>query len=277
MKSAAFDYVAPRSVAEAIAALAADNATTAAIAGGQSLVPMMSLRVAMPDLLVNLSGLHELREISESPAAIRIGALVTHADVEDGKTPDVFAGLMRKVASGISYRAVRNHGTLGGSVALADPAADWPVCLMALDAVVQIAGGDKIRAEPIADFIQGQYTTSLAKDEIIVGFDVPRPRAPLRWGFNKVARKSGAFANSIAVAVQQGRDGPVAIVLGAAGARPYRLRVVAECAGAADMSEDALRQAVIADLKAAELDLDDYLTRLHVSTVRRAIVEMRNR
>jgi carbon-monoxide dehydrogenase medium subunit len=197
--------------------------------------------------------------------------------VEDGRTPDIFAGLMRKVASGISYRAVRNHGTLGGSVALADPAADWPVCLMALDAVVQIAGGDKVRAEPIADFIQGQYTTSLAKQEIIVGFDVPRPRAPLRWGFNKVARKSGAFANSIAVAVQQGRDGPVAIVLGAAGARPYRLRAATECAGAADMSEDALRQAVIADLKAAELDLDDYLTRLHVSTVRRAIVQMRNR
>src|ERR1700722_9880353 len=140
MKSAAFEYVAPRSVAEAVAALSADNKTTAAIAGGQSLVPMMSLRVAMPDLLVNLSGLHELREISESSAGIRIGALVTHADVEDGKTPDVFGGLMRKVASGISYRAVRNYGTLGGSIALADPAADWPVCLMALGAVVQIAG-----------------------------------------------------------------------------------------------------------------------------------------
>jgi carbon-monoxide dehydrogenase medium subunit len=276
MKSARFDYVAPRSIAEAVAALSADNGTTAAIAGGQSLVPMMSLRVAMPDLLVNLSGLHELREISESPAGIRIGALITHADVEDGKTPDVFGGLMRKVASGISYRAVRNYGTLGGSIALADPAADWPVCLMALGAVVQIAGGTAIRSEPIADFIQGQYTTSLAKDEIIVGFDIPRPRALLRWGFKKVARKSGAFANSIAIAAQQGADGSVVVALGAAGARPYQLRSTAKCVDAAETSEDALRQAVIDDLESAELDLDDYLTRLHVSTVLRAIREMRN-
>jgi carbon-monoxide dehydrogenase medium subunit len=277
MKSAAFDYVAPRSIADAVAALSADDRATAAIAGGQSLVPMMSLRVAMPDLLVDLSGLYELKEVSESPAGIRIGALVTHADVEDGKTPDVFGGLMRKVASGISYRAVRNYGTLGGSIALADPAADWSACLMALGAIVQIAGVDKIRSEPIAGFIQGQYTTSLAKQEIIVGFDVPRPRAPLRWGFNKVARKSGAFANSIAVAAQQGRGGPVAVVLGAAGSRPYQLRSTAERVGAAETSEDALRQAVIRDLKDVELDSDDYLTRLHVSTILRAIREMRNR
>jgi carbon-monoxide dehydrogenase medium subunit len=275
MKSAAFDYAAPRSISEAVAALAAEG-TTAAVAGGQSLVPMMSLRVAMPDLLVNLSGLSELKEISESPDGIRLGALVTHADIEDGKTPDAFSGLMRKVASGISYRAVRNYGTLGGSIALADPAADWPVCLAALGAVVQISNGHSIRPEPVADFIQGQYATSLLKEEVIVGFDIPKPSEPLRWGFCKVARKSGAFASSIAVATQQGRGGDVSIVLGAAGSRPYRLPSTSQLAGE-PISNDELRRSVANDVKTLDLDLDDYLTRLHISTVLHAIAEMRAR
>lgn len=274
MKSSAFDYAAPRSIKEAVAALSAAG-TTAAVAGGQSLVPMMSLRVAMPDLLVNLSGLSELKEISESPAGIRLGALITHADIEDGKTPDAFDGLMRKVASGISYRAVRNYGTLGGSIALADPAADWPVCLTALGAVVEISNGQKTRSEPIADFIRGQYATSLSKEEVIVGFDIPKPREPFRWGFWKVARKSGAFANSIAVATQAS-GGTISVVLGAAGSRPCRLPSTTQLVGE-DAPPEALRQAVANDLEKLDLELDDYLTRLHVSTVLHAIREMRAR
>jgi aerobic carbon-monoxide dehydrogenase medium subunit len=275
MKSSAFDYAAPRSISDAAAALSSEG-TTAAVAGGQSLVPMMSLRVAMPDLLVNISELSELKEVSESSEAIRLGALVTHADVEDGKTPDAFGGLMRQVAAGISYRAVRNYGTLGGSVALADPAADWPVCLIALRAVAQISNGNTIRSEPVSDFIRGQYTTSLAKEEVIVGFDIPKPGEPLRWGFCKVARKSGAFANSLAVATQQGRGGSVSVVLGAAGPRPYLLPATTQLVSDT-APDDALRCAVADDLKTLALELDDYLTRLHVSTVLHAIREMRAR
>ena len=90
---------------------------------------MLNLRVAQIDLLVDLSRLEELKVVSETPASVQIGALTTHAAIEDGKIPDRFGGLLRRVASTISYRAVRNHGTIGGSVALADPAADWPGCL----------------------------------------------------------------------------------------------------------------------------------------------------
>src|SRR5262249_25585358 len=121
MKPAPFDYVAPKTVAEASAALALDGATTAAIAGGQSLLPMLNLRVALPDLLVDLGGLQELKEVAATSDNIRIGALTTHAAIEDGKLPDAFGGLLQKVAAKISYRAIRNHGTIGGSVALADP------------------------------------------------------------------------------------------------------------------------------------------------------------
>jgi aerobic carbon-monoxide dehydrogenase medium subunit len=272
MKAAPFDYVAPKTVAEASASLASTGAV--AIAGGQSLLPMLNLRVALPDLLVDIGGLPELQEVAATPGSIRIGALTTHAAIEDGKLPEAFGGLMRKVASRISYRAVRNHGTIGGSVALADPAADWPGCLMALGAQVRISGLKGSRSQPVGDFIHGQYSTSLASDEIILGFDVPRPDATLRWGFFKVVRKSGAFASSIAFAVAHGRGGPVSVVLAAAAARPHLLPTVGERVRAGESSEEPLRAAIAKDVAALIPQDDSYSMRLHTSTVLRAVREM---
>jgi carbon-monoxide dehydrogenase medium subunit len=274
MKAAAFEYARPRTIAEASAALARNGEATAAIAGGQSLLPMLSLRVALPGLLVDIGGLEELKETTETSDELRIGALTTHADIEDGKVSGRFGGLMQTVAAKISYRAIRNYGTIGGSVALADPAADWPGCLMALGAVVRISGLEGIRSEPVSDFIQGQYATSLARDEIVVGFNIPRPDAPLRWGFFKVVRKSGAFANSIAFAVAQGRGGPVSVVLGAAAARPHFLPAIAERLKSGETCEEAMRAAIARDLAAYVPDDDPYLTRLHTSTVLRAVRKM---
>lgn len=274
MKSAAFDYVVAKSVVDAIAALAQHGTSAIVIAGGQSLVPMLNLRVALPHLLVDIAGLEELKETGSRPAGHRIGALTTHADIEDGKVSDPFGGLLQKVASGISYRAVRNYGTVGGSVALADPAADWPVCLLALGAEVRIAGGKGRRTQPMDGFVRGQYTTALGDDEIILGFDIPQDDAALRWGFFKVVRKSGAFASSIAVAVQRGNGGPVAVTLGAAGPRPYLLPAVAARVSGGETSEAALREAVAKDLTACVPEADAYLQRLHTSTVLRAVREM---
>jgi carbon-monoxide dehydrogenase medium subunit len=275
MKSAPFDYARPKTVAEACALLAQQGVTTAAIAGGQSLIPMLSLRAAQVDLLVDVSRLDELKAVRETPQAVHVGALTTHAAVEDGKLPDPFSGLMRRVAGTISYRAVRNHGTIGGSVALADPAADWPGCLIALGATVQIAGPNGTRRQPVADFVQGLYTTSLASGEVVVGFDLSRPAAPLRWGFAKVARKSGAFANSIAIVVAPGQDGPVTAVLSAAGPRPIVLADTARALGNNAVSDGALRAAIAGDLKTHLPDADAYEQRLHTSTVLRAAREMR--
>ena len=207
MKAAAFEYLRPKSVAEASVALGRKGMTTAAIAGGQSLVPMLNLRVAPIDLLVDISRLEDLKALAKTPDGVWIGALTTHAAIEDGKAPDIFAGLMRRVAGQISYRAVRNHGTIGGSVALADPAADWPCCLVALDATIRVAGRNGVRVQSVAEFVRGPYETTLINGDIIMGFDIPSPDAGFRWGFAKVARKSGAFANSIAIATEQGRDG----------------------------------------------------------------------
>ena len=159
MKAAAFEYVAAKSVADAVAALGARDAATSVIAGGQSLVPMLNLRVAAPDVLVDIGS--GRTEQSFGPAtAIRIGALTTHAEIEDGGSP-ILRRAAAEVASEISYRAVRNYGTLGGSVALADPAADWPVCLLALG-VRADRRQNGVRQEPIGSFLKGQYETSLA-------------------------------------------------------------------------------------------------------------------
>ena len=274
MKAAIFDYVVPKTVPEASALLGSTGAATAAIAGGQSLVPMLNLRVALPDLLVDIGRLQELKEVAATPSTIRIGALTTHAAIEDGKLPEAFGGLMQQVACKISYRAVRNHGTIGGSVALADPASDWTGCLMALGAQVRISGLKGTRSQPISEFVLGQYSTSLTADEIIVGFDLPRPNAALRWGFFKVVRKSGAFADSIAFAVAQGRGGPASVVLAAAADRPRLLTKVTERIQVGDGSEDALRSAIAKDV-AEHVPRDDaYLIRLHTSTVLRAVREV---
>jgi carbon-monoxide dehydrogenase medium subunit len=277
MKASSFDYVAVKSVADASAALATNGATTAAIAGGQSLLPMLNLRVALPDLVVDIGGLDELKEVSAGPRDIRIGALTTHATIEDGLFADVFGGLLQKIASKISYRAIRHHGTIGGSLALADPAADWPGCLIALGASVRISGLKGARSEPVAEFVQGQYQTSLTPDEVILGFDVPRPTPELRWGVFKVVRKSGAFANSIAFAISQGKGGPVAVVLAAAGPRPHLLHKVAQQLMSRSSSEEDLRAAIAEDVAPLVPQDDFYLIRLHASTVLRAVREMQSK
>ena len=274
MKSAPFDYVRPRTVAEANALLAQEGVSSAAIAGGQSLVPMLNLRVAQIDLLVDLSRLDELKAVNETPEHVHIGALTTHAAIEDGRIPDQFGGLMRRVAGTISYRAVRNHGTIGGSVALADPAADWPGCLIALGASVRIAGRNGARKEPVADFVKGLYSTSLTSGEIVLGFDIPGSDLPLRWGFAKVVRKSGAFADSIAFVVMRGKGGPITVVLAAAGPRPILLDGVAHHIADRDNSDSALRAAIVDDLNAHLPELDAYQIRLHTSTLMRAARNM---
>jgi carbon-monoxide dehydrogenase medium subunit len=274
MKPAPFDYVRPRSLAEASVALGRKGVTTAAIAGGQSLLPMLSLRVALVDLVVDISRIEDLKAITKTPTGIWIGALTTHAAIEDGKVPDIFGGLMQRVASQISYRAVRNHGTIGGSVALADPAGDWACCLVALGADVRVAGRSGMRFQPVAEFVRGQFDTSLATGELIVGFDIPGPQKSFRWGFAKVARKSGAFANSIAIAVSQGAKGPVTVTLGAAGPRPTQLAEVSQQVQAG-APEKALRAAIEADLELHVPDADAYQKRMHTANILRAVRDMR--
>src|SRR5262249_23619953 len=152
-----------------------------------------------------------------------------------------------------------------------DPASDWSGCLLALDAHVRISGVKGTRSQPIGEFVLGQYSTSMGADEIIPGFNVPRPHAALRWWFSKSVGKSGAFADSIALPRGRGRGGPACVVLAAAADRPCLLPKVAERIQAGNGSEDAMRAAIAHDV-AEHLPQDDaYLLRLHTSTVLRAV------
>ncbi|HZT50334.1 MAG TPA: FAD binding domain-containing protein, partial [Stellaceae bacterium] len=140
MKAPAFDYARPASLGEAIAMLAGAGGEALLMAGGQSLVAMLNLRVASPALVIDIARLPELQGGSEDADGVTLGAAVTHAAIEDGAVPDPSRGLMRRAAEGLAYRAVRNRGTIGGSLALADPAAEWPAVLAALDATAEVQG-----------------------------------------------------------------------------------------------------------------------------------------
>src|ERR1700689_563668 len=134
MKAASFAYARPADLNAALALMAKAGGTTKIIAGGQSLGPMLNLRLVEPDLIIDISGLSELKQAERNGDELVIGACVTHGDIEDGRIPDVTRGAMQRVASAIAYRAVRNRGPIGGSLSHADPAADWVSALSALGA-----------------------------------------------------------------------------------------------------------------------------------------------
>jgi aerobic carbon-monoxide dehydrogenase medium subunit len=277
VKPAPFDYICPEGVADAIAALNQSGKTVSLLAGGQSLLVLLSLRVAQVDLLVDIGRIDELKAVSETPTHVFLGAATTHAMIEDAAVPDPSPGLMARVASAIAYRAIRHRGTIGGSVAFADPASDWPACLMALDASVVIRGPAGDRREAVSDFVQGMYTTSLTLGEIIIGFEIPRLPASARWGTAKVSRKSGAFAISMAFVVECD-DMPVRVVLGATSSRAQSLRTVAGYLSEhVRINEAELRAAIDDDLDNVDPMADSYQRRAHAATILRAVREARAR
>lgn len=200
MKPAAFDHASPAELAEALALLAKPGAKP--LSGGQSLSPMMNLRLVRPGTLVDIKRLPGLRGAVATADHIRFGAATTHAEIEDGVVPDPTNGLMPHVAHGIAYRAVRNRGTLGGSLAHADPAADWPSVMAALGATIITSQDRRIPAE---GFVLAPFTTALTPGEIILAVEVPRLPPGARWGYCKINRKIGEFAKAIGIAIETPR------------------------------------------------------------------------
>src|SRR3974390_2618210 len=161
MKPVAFAYERPVSMDAAVALLSESAVFSKVIAGGQSLGPMLNLRLAQPDLLVDVSSLSELVDVADSRDHFDLGACITHADVEDGRVPDPSNGLLAHVAGTIAYRAVRNRGTLGGSLAHGDPAADWVSLFPLLDAEVIVSSRRGKRTVPAAGLLVSSFTTAL--------------------------------------------------------------------------------------------------------------------
>jgi aerobic carbon-monoxide dehydrogenase medium subunit len=192
MKAPSFAYAKPRSLDEAFDLIERPGAKV--LAGGQSLIPTLNMRLSAPDLLVDITGIAALKGITLEQGVVRIGAMTTHAELENSSLIDKHVPLLAQAVRHVAHPAIRNRGTLGGSIALADPAAEYPACLVALDAVVFIAGRVGQRQVPAASFFQGLFTTDLKAGELVVAVEINAIGKDDRSVFLELARRHGDYA-----------------------------------------------------------------------------------
>ena len=271
MKLPPFDYACPTTLPEAIELLAShDDAKP--IAGGQSLVPMLAFRLAQPTLLVDLRKLADLRGIRISDAGVTLGAMVRWRDIEDDERLATAHPLLKAAISHVAHYQIRNRGTVGGSIAHADPAAEMPGIAITCDAEIAVVGKSGAHVIQAADFFQGALTTALTPDEIIVEIRLPAWPAGRRWGFQEFARRRGDFAMAAAAvfydqdARGKARNAHVGVI--GVGDRPLRLTAVEDV-----LNGQSIDGATIAKADAATSAAVDPQDDIHASAAyRRSLV-----
>ena len=208
MKAAAFDYVKPRSLDQVLSLLQEHGDDARLLAGGQTLMATLNMRLSEPRLVIDITGIEALRGISVQGNVLRIGALATHTEIEHSPLVARHAPLLKAAAPHIAHRAIRNSGTWGGSIAYADPAAEWPTCLLALGGTVIAQGPNGERRIAADDFFQGLYATALEPDEVLVASEIPLAGADHWFGFQELARRHGDYA-IVGMAATASRQGGV--------------------------------------------------------------------
>jgi carbon-monoxide dehydrogenase medium subunit len=276
MKPAPFGYERPCDLPATLALLAEAEASTKIIAGGQSLGPMLNLRLVEPQLIVDITAIAELKHVERrGDDELVLGACVTHADVEDGRIPDVTRGAMQGVAANIAYRAVRNRGTIGGSLSHADPAADWVSALSALGATLTLRSLSGARVVAMEDFIVGALESALRAGEIVETIHVPARPASAHWGYVKSCRKTGEFAHAIGAILIDPSAATARVVIGAIDSAPVVITNAAELFGgriAGDYKERF--DARVADVLLAKAGVSNPAHRhIHVNVLKRAVRE----
>jgi carbon-monoxide dehydrogenase medium subunit len=194
VKPAPFAYVKPSSLDAVFALLARHGDGAKLLAGGQSLIATLNMRLSAPELLIDINGLPGLADITEANGVLRIGALVRHATLGASPLVQRHAPLLARAVPFIAHPAIRNRGTIGGSLAFADPAAELPASVVALDATLELTGANGTRKLPARDFFTGLYQTALASAELVTALDVPLPGADACDGFDELARRHGDYA-----------------------------------------------------------------------------------
>src|SRR4051794_14099267 len=194
MKASAFAYARPTSVANALELLAAHGDSAKVLAGGQSLMPAMNLRLISPDFIVDIGELAELRGIVVRDGILTVGALTRHADVLKSSDIAAHAPLLRDAASHVAHPAIRNRGTLGGSLAHADPASELPASMVALGATIIACGPRGERRIPAGEFFIGIYETALSPQELLVAVELPLARNDSAHFFHEFSRRHGDYA-----------------------------------------------------------------------------------
>jgi carbon-monoxide dehydrogenase medium subunit len=249
VKPAAFAYAPAQSVDHALALLAAHGEDARLLAGGQSLLATLNMRLSAPAILIDLNRLDGLDGIARDGAHLRIGAMCRLAALERAPAIVEAAPLIAAAAPHIAHMAVRNRGTVGGSVAFADPAAELPACLLALGGSVEIAGQHGRRTVAADDFFKSLYETARAPDEMVTAIVVPAAGASSRFGFAEIARRRGDFALVGLAAQARAADGAltdVRLAYFGAGEVPTRARGAEAALGAGGL--DAAVAALAADL-----------------------------
>lgn len=261
-----------RALDDVFAALAAEGEEAKILAGGQSLVPALNMRLLEPRLLIDINGVPGLGAIAEHDGGLRIGALARHAEL--GRSPLVarLAPLIRQAIPHIAHPAIRNRGTFGGSLAQADPAAELPACAVALDALIHVASVRGERRVAAHAFFKGLYETALAPGEIITAIDIPKPAPGTRTAFLELARRRGDYAMIGLAATARIEDGAMRaprLVFFGVGVKP-----VEAMAAAGALDGGALRDRIAAAREALGEDLDppgdlqaDSATKLHLARV----------
>ena len=255
MKPARFDYHQARSVAEALSVLDRCGPEAKVLAGGQSLVPAMNFRLARPSVLVDINRVGELARLTDEGGALRVGSMVRHAAFEHPVDDGPLGRLLSMAARHVGHLPIRIRGTFGGSLAHADPAAEWCVIAMLLDAEMEAAGSGGARRIPAADFFRTVFTTALEPDELLVEARLPKPAPSTRVGFQQFSRRAGDFAVAMAAVALDVRGGRVAearIALGGVSDRPVRAAGAEEALAGGPAERGALAEA--AEAAAREVD-----------------------
>jgi carbon-monoxide dehydrogenase medium subunit len=246
MIPAKFGYVRPGSVDEAVQALAGGGEDAKVIAGGQSLVPLLRLRLAFPDLLVDIGALSGLRGVTDEGGSLRIGALTTHDDLIRDPVIGEHCGLLAEAAATVADPAVRHRATVGGSLAHADPAADLPAVILALDATMLARGPGGEREIPAGQFFTDYLTTVLEPGEILTGVRVPKLAGGWGYRYEKFHRTAQAWAIVGVAALARRDNGHVAearVALANMGAVPVRAAAAEAAAAGSPATLDSLRSA----------------------------------
>lgn len=255
LKAPRFEYLRATTLDEALALLAEHAGEAKLLAGGQSLVPAMNMRLAAPAVLIDVNGIATLAGVDVVDGRLRIGALTRHRELIESPEVTARAPLLARAARHIGHDAIRNRGTIGGSLAHADPAAELPACVLALSGVIVAASARGLRRIAAEDFFLGAYTTALEPDEMIVAVEVPPPQPGHRAAFQELCRRLGDYAMAGLAAFAR-RDGDelrdVRLAFFAVSDRP----VLARAAAAAVEGRAVSPETVAAALRALAEDID---------------------
>jgi carbon-monoxide dehydrogenase medium subunit len=255
LKAPPLAYARARTLAEVFEMLARHGEGAKLLAGGQSLIATLNMRLSAPELLIDITRIKELSGIQVRDGAVRIGALTTHADIERSPEIHKHLPLLAQAAPHIAHPAIRNVGTIGGSLALADPAAEWPACCVALDAQLVIAGKAGTRRVAARDFFKGLYATVLRPGEVLTHVEIVAPGPDYRSAFVELAQRRGDYAIAGLAAVAK-RAGGVLSDLRLAFLGMGQTPVLARGAMAAMEEERASTESIAAVTKALAKDLD---------------------